>query len=714
MLSYSLHNDTLNWTVDSVTNRLKYHSTRIEQFWDDQNIPQYGRVGAGYPNVYQAMIDRGAYHVVELVGEQQSLKKKNFNPQCPYPITAGDTLLATVAICSRVGDYDTITVDLFSSGCNINCIDQVRLYAVNADDTAYGTAVLTLPSDLTPGVQFDIQAEITCSGGFCDTLFFRSFEGVSAKPWLTRSEFFPRYSGGEVSDYWPRAVSYGNVDVDSNLEAVFYLFDSLYCVDMSTGGKQKRFPKPCAALDTSDMVPKARILAPAVGDVNGNGIDEILYSPSRTSISLINGLGMPYHWSFPLSSPEYYVSPVLADVDMDGVFDIVHLASNKLYLYRMGVPDYELPYTLKTITVADDICFRTASGCVGDMTGDGIPEIVASASPSGGQGNAGFYIMDYLNNTPVYTYVGGPGDESFGAPKLADFDADGLAEALCPYAISSNQSAYLWVIEFDPDSACFRSNRLLTINGQGFVIPINDIPTAFSLFDINRNHFPNVMVIHSSTSYTRVFSFDSTGSGHLWLALDDLVPYGSYRPYAGSVVNQAAVGYINSDSVADLCHTTFECPCSVLYDSTGQLLFGNEEAAFFDPRSVPIEDSLGNAWSVMSLEGQPSIARTDGKTIIGDYKLWRCENDTVDDRMALSFYELDEAGEGESWLLQRGNSQLTGNYRVQLGGTLAGDITIRDTVYLVGDLVIPSGDTCRRSERQPIHRPCQTIQRQAK
>lgn len=695
MMSYSLHNDTLNWTIDSITNRLKYHSTRIEQFWDDQTLPEYGKVGAGYPNVYQAMIDRGTYHSVTLINDNQSFALNNLADRLTRPILAGDTILSTVGFRSDVCDYDTVIVSFLSHDFSVNMAESAIMLSVDVGDTARDSLTFVIPPNVEPG-EYALQAEVSCDGSFCDTLFYGILL-VNRTPEKIITATIARNEDVDVSDYWPLVISYGNVDSDANLEAVFYLFDSLYCIDLSTYDVESGFPKPCAALDTSDLVPRSRILAPAVGDLNGDGRDEILYSPSRTQIGLISGNGSSLY-GFPVTSSTYYVSPVLADIDMNGYLDIVHLASNKLYMYRMGVPSgfppKELPYTLESITVANDIFFHTSSACVGDMNGDGLPEIVVIADQDPYGTNEGIYILNHGSDTVIYSIHQGAGDEIFGAPKLADFDADGFPEALYGYAYVPQQTPWLESIEWDTASASFSSSGdALDNSGNGTLSEVNGTFDSYSFFDIDGDHFPEVVsfVILGGDGDIWTIYWDSNRSYNYWFRFKTIIDQKYHEHDSDHRLNQPVVGRLNTDSIPDFVIAGYGYSYTAVHDVAGNSPLGEDEIHLLDFMYHPVVDNLGNSVSISASEAQVSVINAGDRTIIADYRLWRSEGDTVSDNLAVYFYEFDTVGSTLDWPLQRCNSQLTGNHRKTMGGTIVDDITIRDTVYLVGDLVIPSG-----------------------
>ncbi len=163
--------------------------------------------------------------------------------------------------------------------------------------------------------------------------------------------------------------------------------------------------------------------APAFGDIDGDGTAEIVVGTSNWDnegvIYAFEKDGTPVT-GFPINHGATQSSIVLADLNNDGALEII---TNKriypigeIWVYKGDGTVYPgWPKTLNEIPAS--------SSAVGDITGDGIPEIISESYLS-------VYVYDRDGNElPGFPFSMPNGDvNSFSSPVLADVDGDDIRE----------------------------------------------------------------------------------------------------------------------------------------------------------------------------------------------------------------------------------------------------------------------------------------------
>jgi hypothetical protein len=113
-----------------------------------------------------------------------------------------------------------------------------------------------------------------------------------------------------------------------------------------------------------------------LADVNGDGIPDLL-GFSKDGLAVLPGttgisFGNPSHFSVGYLGAEYETSTIYADMNGDGILDVVSTGPNGIYIsYGKGDGTFAAP---ASVTVAQVVDHAT----VADFNGDGIPDIAAT------------------------------------------------------------------------------------------------------------------------------------------------------------------------------------------------------------------------------------------------------------------------------------------------------------------------------------------------
>ncbi|HUH36296.1 MAG TPA: T9SS type A sorting domain-containing protein [Moheibacter sp.] len=278
------------------------------------------------------------------------------------------------------------------------------------------------------------------------------------------------------------------------------------------------------------------INAPALADVNGDGIMEIVTGErvsgtvGRIHILKIDGTSFSQNWPVEIGSTPAF-TPSIGDVNGDGNLNIVIAGSstgmNVFDLNGENLPGFPL--------VETGVSYSYQSPMLVDLDGDGKLEIVGSNHGD----NSRFYVMKhdgtFHDGWPI------PLDNwTFSPPSVADVNGDG------------NYEIFMGIPNLSEDGTDVDVVYGLNANGSnmnGFPIMKNDGGNegVITIADINNDGIPDIIFGNNTTDsdgkgYLHAFSSD--GSGQL-----EGFPL---RPKGMTFMNGAVVGDIDGDGMMDI------------------------------------------------------------------------------------------------------------------------------------------------------------------
>lgn len=230
-------------------------------------------------------------------------------------------------------------------------------------------------------------------------------------------------------------VQTGHFDT-TGYRAVIAAFDQYMLFSLNTYGSGA-FGLPLELYRGSTAFPGGTIDF-AVGDINGDGFDDIVYCDGSHIICLLNTFGN-FLTTSQLTTCTFSTKVRMADINGDGLTDVL-LSQSSAILYYISVSTETIAFApVKSVPAA----FGVSDFRMGDLDGDGHPDIVVCSSTS-------VYTSLYspVNGTyptPVLTTTVLPtGGNAFYLMLLEDVDNDNAPDlAYYTYISSVSTGHYL-------------------------------------------------------------------------------------------------------------------------------------------------------------------------------------------------------------------------------------------------------------------------------
>jgi len=193
--------------------------------------------------------------------------------------------------------------------------------------------------------------------------------------------------------------------------------------------------------------PGGAFCSPALGDLDGDRLPEIVLASNAYRIHAWHASGRPVA-GWPVETPHRarggYGGVVLGDLDLDGRTEVVVATEHGfngpatvVVLGPDGVPRPGWPYALP------DAC--NAGPALGDLTGDGLPEIVVATIG----GDAAVVALDALTGRPIAGWPVRLRAETVNAsPVISDVDGDGRNDVILAVLSTGLESdAWVWGLD---------------------------------------------------------------------------------------------------------------------------------------------------------------------------------------------------------------------------------------------------------------------------
>jgi hypothetical protein len=278
--------------------------------------------------------------------------------------------------------------------------------------------------------------------------------------------------------------------------------------------------------------------APAYGDIDGDGQNEIV---CVTTLGASSGFIHAYKTNgtavtgFPINHGYSSRTPVLADLNNDGKMEIIvnkRLPSaGEVYVYRGDATIY--PGWPKPINHVP-----ASSSAVGDITGDGIPEIISESYTS-------LYAWDRDGNTITGFPFILPGDykNSYSSPVLADVNGDSFREIIfgsqsqsgpgCVHILKKDGTVLTGWPKFT-DNWVYTPPAVGLINGDNILdIAVGDQVLSGTpidklyVWDANGNSLTGFPVTNLNAINTQPILADIDGDNNIEIIVDDNTTFGS-------------------------------------------------------------------------------------------------------------------------------------------------------------------------------------------
>jgi len=233
---------------------------------------------------------------------------------------------------------------------------------------------------------------------------------------------------------------------------------------------------------TYPAVPQTTFGLIGVGDFNGDGKPDILAGGTQFALYLGNGDGT-FQPPQTLSAPTEYASPVIADLNHDGISDVIYITANPSpgvsQTVQVLLGNSSGKFTLGTSLSLDPSTNYVSLALAGSTNNNGIINLALGGPATTillGDGNGGFTVGQ------TYAIAGSPIQEtgSNGKTNLVFFTATGVTQ------IPGN------------GDGTFQALPNLPVGPTGLTGQSNGLPTGFVVADVNGDGLTDVLSISAT------------------------------------------------------------------------------------------------------------------------------------------------------------------------------------------------------------------------
>ncbi len=271
------------------------------------------------------------------------------------------------------------------------------------------------------------------------------------------------------------------------------------------------------------------LVSPALGDLDGDDQLEIVVSSTTVYAFRPNGSLLPGQWPLDTGST-VRSSPALADVDGDGLPEVAVGTDQACLVHLLNWDGSEVPGWPYS-TEERQLCYVPGSPALGDLDGDGQPEVIF------GSDTHGIYVVDGdgrdLPGWPLWA-----GNWVASSPALADFGNDHHLEVVIGCA-----DRLLYLLR---DDGSLMPGWPQATGGEVLSNP--------ALGDVDRDGDIDIVVGTLGYASSQILAFDVSGQ-RLW-----------ELPVGGNLISSPALGDVDGDGRLELLIGCRELNTLLCYD----------------------------------------------------------------------------------------------------------------------------------------------------
>jgi outer membrane protein assembly factor BamB len=343
--------------------------------------------------------------------------------------------------------------------------------------------------------------------------------------------------------------------------------------------------------------------SPAIGDINNDGIPDVVVGSEDRKIYALRGDNGSLLWSYTTGN-RVYSSPAIGDINNDGIPDVVVGSwDRKIYALRGDNGSLLWSYTTGNLV--------SSSPAIGDINNDGIPDVVV------GSWDYKIYALRGDNGSLLWSYT--TGNRVYSSPAIGDINNDGIPDVVVGswdykiYALRGDNGSLLWSYT----------------TGDW-------VESSPAIGDINNDGIPDVVV--GSFDY-KIYALRGDNGSLLW----------SYTT-GNWVQSSPAIGDINNDGIPEVVVGSSDYKIYALRGDNGSLLWSvSLPFPQYWPDGIKLADidpSQGLEVIASTLQGSVYVISSNGTVLWSMAPVWGMRNSSVGDVDNDNCVEIVVVGEG--------------------------------------------------------------------